>query len=338
MPKPSTAGSDNVVVIVSIDTEEDNWGRNGGCVKTDNIAQLPRLADFLARFGARPTYFTAYQVAAQQRAAATMLEICADGRGEIGGHLHPWNTPPHAEQKVPRNSMLKNLPAELQFEKLRHLTMALEEAFGAAPRAFRAGRFGLGSETIPALIRCGYGIDSSVAPFQNLERDGGPSFVGAPMEAYHLAPGADVCEPAPPGQLLEIPLSCGFSRGPFSFWDPTRRLLEAPPFRWLRLAGIAHRVGIVERIMLSPEIATADEMLLLSRRLLEHGVRHLQLFFHSPSLTPGLSPFVGTPQELESFYATIGSFLEGLDAIAPITFATMSEAAELLAPEALVPV
>ena len=87
--------------------------------------------------------------------------------------------------------------------------------------------------------------------------------------------------------------------------------------------------------MLSPEIASADEMVLLSRRLLEHGVRHLQLFFHSPSLTPGLSPFVGTSQELEAFYATIARFLEGLDGIAPITFATMSEAAELLTPEAL---
>jgi hypothetical protein len=302
-------------------------------VAVENIGALPRLAAFLDRLGARPTYFTSYQVAIRPRAAATLRDIRAAGRAEIGAHLHPWNTPPLTEAWAPRNSMLKNLPADLQLAKLRRLTAVLEEAFDVTPRAFRTGRYGLGRETVGALLGCGYRVDSSVTPFISWQRvDDGPTFVGAPLEAYPLAPDRDVRQPAPDGELLEIPLSHGFSRGPFPFWDPARRLLEAPPCRWLHLAGLAARVGLVDRIALSPELASAAQMLTLSRRLLEHGVRHLSLSWHSPSLVPGLSPFVATATDVERLYASIEAYLEGLSQITRVAFATVSEAAALLRP------
>ena len=117
--------SDGVLLIVSIDTEEDNWHRSRHDVTTENIQELRPLAAFLGRLGVRPTYFTAYQVAVEHGAADVLREVCDGGRGEIAAHLHPWNTPPLTEAFVPRNSMLKNLPAELQLAKLRRLTAAL---------------------------------------------------------------------------------------------------------------------------------------------------------------------------------------------------------------------
>ena len=181
--------TDGVLLIVSVDTEEDNWHRSRHDVTTENIQELRPLAAFLGRLGVRPTYFTAYQVAVEHGAADVLREVCDGGRGEIAAHLHPWNTPPLTEAFVPRNSMLKNLPAELQLSKLRRLTKALEEAFDSTPRAFRAGRYGLGRDTVAALLCCGYRVDSSVSPFLSLKRlDDGPTFVGAPMVPYRLAP------------------------------------------------------------------------------------------------------------------------------------------------------
>jgi hypothetical protein len=331
MSEGRSRSSGGVLLIVSIDTEEDNWCRSRDNVTLENIAECRRLGAFFERLGVRPTYFTAYTVARDARAAAVLQEAAHRGGAEIAAHLHPWNTPPLLEEFVPRNSMLKNLPAELQLAKVRRLTAALEEGFGVTPRAFRAGRFGLGRETVAALLRGGYRVDSSVSPFINLERvDDGPNFVGAPLGAYHLAPDREVIDPAPDGDLLEIPLSYGFSRGPFSFWDPARRCLEAAPFRWLHLAGLAARTGIVERIVLSPELASLAGMLTLSRRLLEHGVRHLQLSLHSPTLKPGLSPFTATAAEVARLYATLEAYLDGLSRMTPVTFATVSEAAAVL--------
>src|SRR2546422_4991445 len=209
--------SGGVLLLVSIDTEEDNWHRSRHDVTLENIGELRQLAAFFKRLGVRPTYFTTYQVAADSRAADVLKEACATGGGEIAAHLPPWNTPPLTEAFVPRNSMLKNLPAELQLAKLRRLTAALEASFDFAPRAFRAGRYGLGRDTVAALLCCGYRVDSSVMPFVSWEEvDEGPTFVGAPLVAYRLAQGLDVTRAAEGGDLLEIPLSSGFSRRPFS--------------------------------------------------------------------------------------------------------------------------
>jgi hypothetical protein len=321
----------DAIVIVSVDTEEDNWWRARAGVTVDNVRHLRPLGAFFRRLGVRPTYFTTYAVATDPPAAGAVRALVADGGAEIAAHLHPWNTPPLDEPFVPRNSMLNNLPGELQLAKVRRLTAALERAFGLLPRAFRAGRFGLGPETVAALRACGYRVDSSVTPFLSWEQvDGGPNFVGAPFQAYRLGDG-DVRQPAPEGDLVEIPLSRGFNRGPFRVWAPARRLLEAAPSRWVRLGGLAARTGLVRRIALSPELASAAEMLTLSRRLLEHGARHLQLSWHSPSLTPGLSPFTATTADVARLYRAVEAYLVGLARMCTVTFATVSEAAATLA-------
>lgn len=323
--------ADGILLIVSIDTEEDNWHRSRHDVTVKNIDEFRPLAAFFRRLGVRPTYFTTYQVARDDRAAATLREACDGNAGEIAAHLHPWNTPPLVEPFIPRNSMLKNLPADLQLAKLQRLTTALQDAFDLTPNAFRAGRYGLGRDTVAALGCCHYRIDSSVSPFMNLEAfDDGPSFVGAPLTPYRLAPDRDVTQPAPDGEVLEIPLSYGFNRGPFSVWDPTRRVLETAPFRWFHLAGLATHMGLVKRLALCPEMASAADMLTLSRRLLEHGVRHLHLSWHSPSLQPGLSPFSTTAADVARLYASVDQYLEALSRITPLRFATVSEAAALL--------
>lgn len=326
------AAPGSVLLIVSVDTEEDNWYRSRHDVTLENICELRRLAAFFERLGVRPTYFTTYEVASEPRAADVLREVCDAGSAEIAAHLHPWNTPPLSEAFVPRNSMLKNLSAELQLAKLQRLTAALEEAFERTPRAFRAGRYGLGRDTVAALVRCGYRVDSSVTPFINWEQaDDGPTFFGAPVGAYRLAPDRDVTRPARSGDVLEIPLSCGFSRGPVRLWDPARRFVDAAPLRRLRLAGQAAVTGLFKRIVLSPELASAREMLALSRRLLDEGVRHLQLSWHSPSLKPGLSPYAATAADVARLYASVDAYLEGLSKMTSPTCATMSEAAVVLA-------
>ena len=319
------------VVLVSIDTEEDNWYRSRNGVAVSNIRALEPLARFFDRLGVRPTYLVTYKVAIHPGAAQILRDLSAAGSAEIGAHLHPWNTPPLAEAFVPRNSVLKNLPADLQLAKLERLTAVLEQVFDRTPRVFRAGRFGIGQGTVAALLRCGYSVDSSVTPFWNWEPyDDGPSFVGAPLDAYRLAPHDDVRQPAADGDLLEIPLSYGFSRGPFRFWDPIRRLLESAPFRWFHLAGVGSRAGLVRRIVLSPELSSAADMLILSRQLLEHGVRHLQVFWHSPSHTPGLTPFVATAADAQRISDSLEAYLHELAAMTNVKFATLSEAAAML--------
>jgi peptidoglycan/xylan/chitin deacetylase (PgdA/CDA1 family) len=322
----------SVVLIVSIDTEEDNWTPVRTGVTVENIRELPRLDRFFERLGVRATYFTTYQVAIEPWAAAILRGVRAGGRAEIAAHLHPWNTPPLEEVFEPRNTMINHLPPALQRAKIERLTEALTQACGARSVAFRAGRWGFGSETAAVLIACGYSIDSSVTPFMSWqEYDDGPTHVGAPLEVHSYDGRGHPCTPVPHGPLLEIPVSWAYSRRPWGLWGRFRRLLEHPLLRPLGLVGIASRLNLIKTIALSPEMDSVDDMVTLSRRVLESGVRHLHMFWHTPSLRPGLSPFVRTRTDVQRLYAAVEGYLGKLSAFATVRCATISEAARALA-------
>ena len=65
----------SVLLIVSIDTEEDNWNRSRHDVTVENIQELRTQAALFDRWGVRPTYFTTYQVATDPEAADVMREV-----------------------------------------------------------------------------------------------------------------------------------------------------------------------------------------------------------------------------------------------------------------------
>jgi len=319
-----------IVVVVSVDTEEDNWRAARADVSVENIRELPRFQAHCERLGVRPTYFATYQVASAPWAAGILRGLAAEGRAEIAAHLHPWNTPPLDEPFVPRNSMTKNLPPALQRTKVSSLTRAIEEGIGTRPTSFRAGRYGLGRETTQVLIEQGYRVDSSVTPWTSwVGTDEGADFVGAPLSTYALDGTTDPRQPVPGGPLVEVPLSCGFTRWPFERWDRVRGALASNWARPLRLAALAARAGVVRRVVLSPEISPPRDMLRLATHLVTHGVTHLHLTLHSPTLRPGLSPFAQSRRDVERLYAWIDTFIDGLARAVPITFSTVGEAAGL---------
>lgn len=327
----ASSGRD-VLVIVSVDTEEDNWVASRSEITVENIKEVRRLQRFFDGLSVRATYFTTYQVAIQPWAADILRETCDGGRAELGAHLHPWNTPPLEEPLTGRNTMLKNLPPQLQLEKLRRLTGVLGETVGTAPTAFRAGRFGLGTGAVSALLTCGYRTDSSVTPFVSWEAtDDGPTFVGAPLNVYRIDEGQDVRVPARAGPLVEVPLTCGYSRWSSSRWPFAERVLGARLGRAVHLPGILARLGVVKLTKLSPEFESVRDLLALSRGALQGGVRHLQLHLHSGVLRPGLTPFTLSAADVERVLTTIGRYLEGLSKLASVRFATVSEARIALA-------
>jgi hypothetical protein len=91
---------------------------------------------------------------------------------------------------------------------------------------------------------------------------------------------------------------------------------------------VAARLGIIQRVILSPETNSVSQMLALARRLLEFGVPHLHLFFHSSSLVPGLSPFTRSRGDVDRLLGRMRAFVERLSAIAEVSPARVTEAAD----------
>ncbi|MDT8368403.1 MAG: hypothetical protein RQ745_04310 [Longimicrobiales bacterium] len=312
-------------LLVSVDTEEDQWGPSDEEVTVRNILLLPGLQDFFCDLGIRPTYFTSYQVAIASDSSAVMREIAAREGVEIGAHLHPWNTPPHLEGDAPRDSMLVNLPRSLQEAKLRHLTEALRVGVGVDPVSFRAGRLAVGPETIKALAATGYEIDSSVVPCMDLRAmDDGPDFRGLPHRPYRLGGDGDLSGD-PNGTLLEIPLSAGFTRGDTRFWSRIHGLLTPIGLRGHSVWGLISLSGLVRHVVLSPEFDSAEDMLDLARALVKEGVDHLHISIHSSSLVPGLTPFTSSIGEVDRVLGRLVDFVEGLRAEFPTVSSTVEE-------------
>ena len=296
------AGSPPLLFVV-IDTEEEfDWrlplSRSNSAVHS--IAAQYRAQEVFERYGVVPIYVVDYPVAASEEAAGILRRFCEAGRCEIGSHLHPWVNPPHEEEVTAYNSYAGNLSPSLERTKLEVLTEKIEEAFGIRPTVFRAGRYGLGAATGTALEQLGYKIDVSVVPYTSFADDGGPDFSAFSEHPYRFGERHD---------LLEIPLSCGFS-GVFRSWG---RLLYPrlvnPLGMKFHLPGVAARLGLLERIRLTPEGIDLAALKRLTRSLLGQGCRIFSLTYHSPSLEPGHTPYVRGESDLRVFLETLDGYL-----------------------------
>jgi len=322
-----------IQLAVSIDTEEDNWLPTREGVRVDNIQALPEHHRFLCDLGLRPTYFVNYAVAADPAAGRVIAKLAQSGEGEVAAHLHPWNTPPISEPMQPGNTMLCNLPRSLQRAKVAVVAEALQAVTGERPTVFRAGRFGLGAESLGAIHDEGFEIDSSVTPgISWRDCDEGPEFCGAPRHCYRLAPDSDPCLPDASGPLCEVPISAGFTRAPFAWRERLRRRLHTSGLRKLHLESILERLDVARNVLGCPEASDLDDMVRMSRALVESGVPYLLLVWHSPSLQPGLSPFVQSDDDLRALRRKIERYVEAIGDFAEIEGATVSEIADRHAP------
>lgn len=300
---PSSHGP---ILVVVLDTEEEfDWSQpfDQSSRSVTAIQGLIPLQTMFEDVGIRPTYVIDHPVATQPESASVLGGFSRRGVAEVGAHLHPWVTPPHSEQVNVFNSYGGNLDPALEQAKLESLVEAIEQNVGVRPRTFKAGRYGVGRQTLIALRELGFTTDLSTSPGFNWSGDGGPDFRGYPNYPYWI-PG----EPA----ILEIPTTGGHF-GPLRWIgpaiDPTSN--DGSTGNPL-LASFLRRLRLSRRVMLSPEGSKLWELQSLAEALLEGGEQVLTLSFHSPSVVPGHTAFVRNDNERSVFVSTIRSFAEWL--------------------------
>jgi peptidoglycan/xylan/chitin deacetylase (PgdA/CDA1 family) len=315
-------------LLVTIDTEEDNWIPTRDDLTVENIRTIPRLQAILERYGVRPTYLTTYQVAVVPWAAEILAGLAESGLAEIGAHLHPWNTPPGDEPVDEWTVGWKNLPADLKRDKLEALTAALTQATGRRPTSFRSGRWSISSSCVGLLAAQGYRTDSSVLPYYYwYDFVDSPSFSRAPVTPYYPPLRGDIQRRTRHGPVVEVPPTVGFRRWPWSPQGPVDRVLRSPVPRALHLSGLAARVGLVDRIALCPELSTDEELWAVSEVAIRHGVGTLNLFLHSSTLCPGATSYTSSAAQVDAFLGRIDQWLNRLHALTTsIEPVTLSEA------------
>lgn len=277
---------------IFIDTEEEfDWSapfsRDARGVTA--IGALPAMHAWFADRGVPLTYVIDHPVATTPSSIAVLNGLIEDGVTGIGTHLHPWVNPPFDEAVTRANSFAGNLPEHLEAAKLDALGTAIEEAFGVAPRVYRAGRYGLGPNTAALLAQRGYAIDSSMRSGFSYAAEDGPDYRAIGNDAFRFGP---------QDTLMELPLTTIYTglgrKGATAAYD---RLGRLPKGR-----GLASRLGWLDRVPLTPEGVSLPAALRAIETALEDGLRYLNFSFHSPTVAPGHTPYVRNADDLAAFY------------------------------------
>lgn len=250
-----------------------------------------RLHPLFRRLGAKPTYLLSPELLRDTRCVERLssLEGC-----ELGAHLHGELAEPGAFEPEVTDTVQRDYPADVERAKLAWLTDAFRSSFGRAPSSFRAGRFGIGANTVPILEDLGYAVESSVTPHVDWsDKVPGLSFVGAPTQPYH----PDRRHPGRPGTstLLEVPITIrprSLSRVPF--------LGKHVEPRWLR-----------------PTKTSGDGLVALARRTIEDEHRAhpgrpvvLNAMFHNVEVVASASPYAATDEQARRILDRLGMLLE----------------------------
>jgi hypothetical protein len=295
--------------LVTIDTECDNaWAREHS-ITTRNAAFLPRFQALCERHGLRPTYLVNWEMATSPVFQEFGKDLLARGAGEIGMHLHGWNSPPVVpltEDDYLHHPYLIEYPEHLLREKVKVMTFTLENVFGVKMLSHRAGRFGFNSAYARALVEHGYRVDCSVtphvswAPYKGSPKgNGGPDFSNFPDSAYFL----DLTDISRAGSspLLEVPVTVA---APHFCWV-ARAIRATLDTHWLG-AKVAHRL-FPRQAWLYPWGNNHRPLPGLIRAALRQGWNYAEFMIHSSELMPGGSPHFPTPASVEALYDTLES-------------------------------
>lgn len=283
------------ILAVVIHTEEEfDWNKphDRSATGVTHMRHIDRAQGIFEEYGIVPNYVVDYPIAATESAFSPLKQFQNAGRAVIGCHLHPWVSPPFTEELNTRNSYPGNLPADLEREKLRLLTEIITESFGTPPRTYLAGRYGFGPNTASILEDLGYEVDISAAVPNNFTNDGGPDYSDFGNQPYWFGQNR---------KLLGLPGNGGYVGLLRGGGSSLYKKLTHPLLRQYKISGIIARTQLLERVRISPEDYSFQEMQRLTRVLVEDGIRVLVFSFHSPSVMPGGTPYVRNESQLNEF-------------------------------------
>lgn len=277
---------------IFVDTEEEfDWTkpRSRDSIATSAIRYLPEFQRLMDAHNICPTYLIDYPVADNPQASEILSTMLEAGNCRIGTQLHAWVNPPYEEEVTPVNSFAGNLPVALERAKLAILTERITSALGIRPTIYRAGRYGIGPNTAMLLEEAGYQVDVSVRPHFDYSDEGGPNFLRHNARPFWAGP---------KGSLLELPLGVSYTGqlrryGRFLYGDGRSG--------GRKLGGLA-RAGMLARVALTPEAIPIDYAKRAIDAMLSDGHQFFSFSFHSPSLTPGHTPYVRNSADLTNFY------------------------------------
>jgi hypothetical protein len=300
--RPQAQGKRPPCFLITVDTEGDNSWAHPEKLTTANSKCIPRFQALCESHGLKPTYLVNFEMATCPCFKEFGIDLLKRGKGEIGMHLHAWDSPPLIPLTPDDN---RNHPYLTEYrepvmrDKIAFMTDLLEETFGVKMTSHRAGRWGFNSTYAKILAEKGYLADCSVTPHVSWSQysgdptqKGGPDYTDFPELPYFMNL-QDISKEGD-SSLLEIPVTAMDMRPPvvhsiaqhFAYRSLPRRVLNRlfPAICWL-----------------SPIHRDADLTVQIVKRAAAEKRPCIQAF-HSSEFMPGGSPRFPKKEDVEALY------------------------------------
>jgi hypothetical protein len=278
---------------VTIDTEPDcdiHWKRSNPLSFESVTVGIPELLrPIWNRFGIKPVYFVSPEVVENDRCCLVLKDEMNRG-AEIGTHLHSEYVEPQKKYDTAAGTASDEFPCYaydtgIEYEKIKNLTERIQNRIGCTPVSYRAARYGADLDTVKALIKLGYKVDSSVTPQINWQPKGGPDHSLAPQQPYFISQTDYYLAGNSP--ILEVPITISGKRRLFFMGGWLS-------YCWLR-----------------PTITTAFEMKRLAAEFARNYTEPvLNMMFHSMEIMPGKTPYVRTKLGQKMYLSRLESTLK----------------------------
>jgi len=236
-------------------------------------------------------------------------DILVRNKGEIGMHLHAWDTPPFYKLTVndyQYQPYLIEYPENIMREKVKIMTDLLEDLFNTKMISHRSGRWSFNETYSNILIDFGYKVDCSVTPFVSWQNDvgdptqsGGTNYSYFPTEVYFLDP-LNISKPGN-SDLLEIPVTIKCKNYTFNKFRIKygknlflkRTLNFISPLIWLR-----------------PNLRNSTHLVKLLKESIYGGKDYVEFMLHSSELMPAGSPTFPNESSIEKLYDILEELFE----------------------------
>lgn len=325
-----------IYFILTIDTECDKgakWKVQQPLAFTNIAIGINRyLSPLLESMDIPATYLLSPEVLRHKASVDFFKSL--NGRNELGTHLHSEFIAPNEQLDSNNTSCFQfELKEETERQKLKNLSQLFEEQFGYKAQSFRAGRFGLGSNSLPLLQELGYKVDSSMTPDTYWMKDPkeGVNFIGSPYQPFF--PSNSDFRRKGKVEVLEVPVTTLNTRL-LSIPSSFKRILNANS-KWQRVLFSTIFQPKGNLTWLRPTYATKNQMIELCNQMIHYSERKemdktvLCMMFHSNELCLGTSPYSLSEPRLQQIKENLSSFLVTLRRNRQVQFISLSEAAQL---------
>ena len=289
--------------IITIDTEGDNlweW-QEGMPIFTENVKYLPRFQHLCEEYGFKPVWLSNNEMLNDAAYIDFIADVEERKTGELGMHLHAWNTPPDYDLPIVQSGQpyLIEYPKEIMEAKIAYMTDLIKKHCGISPVSHRAGRWAMNQVYFDLLIKYGYKVDCSYTPGINWNTSLGRSKGSMGSDYSSVSESAQIIKGSDnKGSLLEVPMT-----------TRTRNVWISQPGRGLRgIASSAYHFLKGKQMWFRPMNDNLNDIKKLIS--LERESDYLMFMIHSSELMPGGSPKFKTKESVEELYDVIKEIFE----------------------------